>query len=589
MSNATPERNRQWGRQLPRRRLLRGAGLSLAGVGIAGLVGCAGEDGPSQTATATTTGTTTATGTATAQVVEPKRGGTLTMAIAVDPSSLDFFVTPATETKRFTSASYSRLFKYRGSPGTRSIESPVVGDLAESAETADGQHWTVKLKPGVRFHNVDPVSGREVTTEDVQFSWDRATSDTGVNRASFAFVQSIEYPDDRTITFTLDAPNAAFLDFLADANLLWVQPREAGSAFDPSLTAIGSGPWIFKEYRVGSEILFERNPNWYEEGYPLLDEVRIPIIPEYANSMAQFQSGSLDIFSPRATDLLSLRDQVEGGEIFGDLSIGMHQWYFDGDPAAPWRDARVRQAMSMSLDRAAILDLAYEIKNLAAAGVDVRDPWNNVVPAGHSLMWLDPRSEDHGPSGKSFSYDPDEAARLLDAAGYPDGFTTKYQYTGNGYGSQSAQIGEAQAAYLNAIGIQTEIEVQDYASSYYTQTYRGNFTGVAWGPESSFAEPGMYPLRQFTPNALNKSRAEDPILTDLALGQQRELDPERRREMFHEIQRYHATQMYLIPSSYGGGMAWTMTRPEIKNVGGAASRISYLSVGESAPYYWKDV
>src|SRR5207237_394939 len=82
---------------------------------------------------------------------------------------------------------------------------------ATAESTPAGLTWTVKLRPHAKFHNVSPVNGRAVTSDDVKFSWERATGDKGINRAQLSFVTKIQYPDAQTVVFTLQAPNAAFL------------------------------------------------------------------------------------------------------------------------------------------------------------------------------------------------------------------------------------------------------------------------------------------------------------------------------------------------------------------------------------------
>jgi len=518
-----------------------------------------------------------------------RRGGILNVSLNLDPPTLDPYIQPATNTKAFAAYVYSRLFKFKGGPGIRATDAKPTGDLAEAAEsTPDGLTWTVKLRPNAKFHPVPPVGGRSVTTDDVKFSWERATGEKGINRSSFDFVDKAEFPDARTIVFKLKEPNAAFLEILADLNLLWIMPREADGGFDTATAAIGSGPWIFESYTPSVGFKFRRNPDWYETGFPLLDGVNLTIVREYATGLAQFQAGSLDAYGVNAQDLVDLKRQLPQIQLYGELGIGLYYFYLDGNPSAPWRDARVRQAMSMALDRDALLDLAYNVRKLRAGGIDVKDYWNNIIPAAHTRFWLDPKSPEHGESGRFFRYDVAEAKRLLAAAGFPNGFEAKYQYTGNGYGAIHNLIAEASGEFLNQIGIKVTTEVQDYSSKYYTQTYRGQFDGIAFGPETSFPEAGSYPLRQFTPNPLNKSRANDPTLEKLACDQQREMNEAKRRDLFHEIQRYHARFMYLIPSSLGGGTSWSARQPWLKNSTEFGTPVGYANGGEQFPYWWKD-
>lgn len=567
-----------------RRRLLQGMAAGAGGMVVAACGGSSKKEDLSSLITPQTE--TTARGDPFAGA---RRGGVLNASWPSDPPTLDPYLQPATYTKSFAAMVYSRLFKFKGGPGIRGNDAKPTGDLADTAEaTPDGLTWTVKLRSNAKFHNVAPVGGRNVTTDDVKFSWERATGEKGINRASFDFVEKVEFLDPKTISFKLKEPNAAFLEVLADLNLLWIMPREADGRFDTATTAVGSGPWILENYTPSSGFRFRRNPDWYESGFPLLDGVNMTIIKEYASGLAQFQTGGLDTYGINASDVADLKRQLPQMQLSNELVIGLDYCYFDGNPSAPWRDPRVRQAISMALDRDAILDLAYNIKKLRDGGLNVEAPWNNVIPAGHTRFWLDPKSSDHGETGRFFRYDPAEAKKLLAAAGFPNGFEAKYQYSVNVYGATHNLAAEASAEFLNRVGIKTTIEAQDYNAKYYTQTYRGQFDGIAFGPETSFPEAGSYPLRQFTPNPLNKSRTNDPLLQKLALDQQRELNEAKRRDIFREIQRVHAGQMYLVPSSYGGGVTWTGDQAWLKNSKDFRTPVTYANAGEQFPYWWKD-
>ncbi|MGD9890543.1 MAG: ABC transporter substrate-binding protein [Dehalococcoidia bacterium] len=577
--------SRAGGAKTSRRRILQGIAAGTAGGIFAAACGGSGDEQEDLSSVLAPRATTAPDSDPFANV---QRGGILNATFPSDPPALDPYVQAATYTKGFATYVYSRLFKYKGGPGIVSTEAPPTGDLAQSAEsTPDGLSWTIKLRDNIKFHNVAPVNGRAVTTDDVKYSWERATGEKGINRSQLEFIEKAEFPDPKTIVFTLKEPNAAFLEVMADLNLLWIMPREADGGFDTATTAIGSGPWIMENYTPSVGFKFKRNPEWHDSGFPLMDGVNVSIVKEYASGLAQFQSGGLDTYGVNATDIVDLKKQLPETQLVGQLSVSLYQFYFDGNPNAPWRDERVRQAMSMALDRDAILDLAYNVKNLRAGGIEVKDVWNNILPAAHSRFWLDPKSEAHGETGRFFKYDPEGAKKLLAEAGYPNGFEAKYQYSANVYGNSHNLVAQASAEFLNRIGIKTNIEAQDYNAKYYTQTYRGNFDGIAFGPESSFPEPGSYPLRQFTPNPLNKSRADDPVLEKLARDQQRELDEGKRRDMFHEIQRHHAGKMYLIPSSFGSGYAWIAYQPTLRNAADFATPIGYASGGEQFPFWWK--
>src|SRR5205823_2849928 len=136
------------------------------------------------------------------------------------------------------------------------------------------------------------------------------------------------------------------LDLLADANLLWVMPTESESGFNPAKTMIGSGPWLFESYTPSVSFKFKKNPNWFwKSGFPLMDAINIPIIPEYATRLAQFQAGGIDYFAPNSADLVALKANNKDTQLASEVPQVITLFYFDNEATSPWRDPRVRQAI----------------------------------------------------------------------------------------------------------------------------------------------------------------------------------------------------------------------------------------------------
>ncbi|HQW51791.1 MAG TPA: ABC transporter substrate-binding protein [Tepidiformaceae bacterium] len=590
--------DRYWKERRSRRRFLGGAVATGAGAAGLALVGCGDDDDdddtePTSAATTpagTQAGATTPASNATPTPADPyagaKRGGVYRMDQAGDPPTIDPYGNASFLTKGFAAYNYSRLFKYNAGMGVKRRELQPVGDLAESSEASpDGLVWTVKLRKDAKFHNVAPVNGRAVTTDDVKFSWGRATAEANTNRTQLSFIDKVEYPDLTTVKFTLKSPNAAFLDVLADANLVWIMPKESDGGFNPAQQAIGSGPWLFESYQPSVSIKHKKNPDWHVKGFPLMDAVESAIIPEYANRLAQFQAGNTDVSGITAEDIVAVKKAMPNIQLWGDVAQQLSFIFFDPDPASPWaKDPRVKQAVSMAQDRDGMMDLAYNVKKLKSEGLDVSARWNNIIPAGMERFWLDPKSSAQGDSKKFFEYNVKEAKALMAAAGFASGFEAIYQYTANRYGAAFNAVAEAVIGFLNELGIKTTTEVQDYSSKYFTQTFAGNFKGIAYGLETPFPEGGSYPVRLFTDNPLNHSRIVDPELADLAAKQQRELDPAKRKEIFAEIQRKNAAKMHYIPHVIGAGTTWSGFQGWVKNVD--VQTFGYGAGTETVPFRW---
>src|SRR5690606_29762206 len=276
MDNRTNYWTRTARRRFSRRSALRGAGVAGFGLAGAALIGC-GSDDDDPEATSTTAGGGAATGTATGTAAATEtpaggvqRGGTLRLTLLNDPPTIDPFGNTSVTTKEFAAHAYSRLYKLGTGPDISGGEAAPVPDLAESAETDDGQHWVVKLRPGAKFHNVDPVNGREVDAEDVLFTWQDFQDPTNVNRESVSYITDVQAVDASTISFTLEAPSAVFLDTIADGNLLYILPKEADGGFNLAEKAIGSGPWILDRYDISQIMVWRANPDFYGD-VPLVD------------------------------------------------------------------------------------------------------------------------------------------------------------------------------------------------------------------------------------------------------------------------------------------------------------------------------
>ena len=241
-----------------------------------------------------------------------------------------------------------------------------------------------------------------MTTEDVKASWDRASSKESTNKPQSSMpVEKVEYPDASTIVFTMSKPAATFLDVLADTNVFWIMPKEAfNGGFDPAKISIGSGPWVWKDYQPSVKHVMTRNPNWHmggAHGAPFFDGVETAIIPEYANRLAQFLAGNLDLVDVNADDLPSVIKQVSGAKIKRhhrpNARVSASSIRKPQPPGSPRTRASARPSRCASTADA-LTELGYNVNKLRAGGIKVKTPWNNLVPAGQTAWWMDPRHGD---------------------------------------------------------------------------------------------------------------------------------------------------------------------------------------------------
>ncbi len=581
-------------RRVSRRTVLRGAGVAGAGLAGAALIGCGSSNDATATAAAGGTGgaataAASAAASGTAAAMQPKSGGTYRDAIGGDPTNLDPMKAGSFTTKTFSAYVYSRLMKIDTAEGADPFDRLPTPDAAESVEGQDGQHWTVKLKKGIKFQNIAPVNGREMTAQDVVFSFKRLSDPKSPNGVQVKNVTDVTAVDDYTLKFTLAAPSPEFHELLADANLLYIQPQEADGGFDPSLKPIGSGPFMMTEYVASSKLTMAKHPDYFVKGLPYLDGIEQAIIPENAAVKAQFEAGNVDHASIAANDLLDMKKRYPKFSWEPGTGNGMSWLAFSGkdvSPDAPWRDARVRQAASMAIDRDGLLDLAGNAKALRAAGFDspILVRWNNIPEpcAFGPRYWLDPSQASNGDFTKYFKHNPDEAKKLLQAAGVTD-TAMPYQYT-NRYGDTFVSLAEAAGNMLTEAGFKLTPEVQDYNSKYITHTFLGDFQGIVYGLESTLT-PGGYAQRLFSKDPANHGRVLEPEMEDLVKKQAVELDPQARTQIFYDMQRKQGDQMYYVPAQSSSTTTWDGFGARVH---GVRRTRGYGGGTESVMWYWLD-
>ncbi|MSQ42379.1 MAG: ABC transporter substrate-binding protein [Dehalococcoidia bacterium] len=575
---------REGWRRLSRRRLL--ASAAATGIGLAGaaLLGCgSGGDGsalPSPGARGAGATTTPA------AAVMPRQGGAWRLALAADPPTLDPHDHISAMTKTVTAPVYSRLLAYASGPGRPQVNFDTVPDAALTLEAPDAQTYVLRLHPKATF--TAPVN-RPLTSADVKFSFDRFMGNAphharAGDTALLSAVDRVETPDGATVIFRLKEAYGAFAHLLADARALQLMPVETDRAFNPAQTMVGCGPWLFKEYRPGSLVTYARNPTWHlGPDRPYLDALQMSIVREPSAAVSQFLVGDLDTVALQAGEVKRAQASIKGLQVLPANASSIHNITFSGlPPLGPWKDVRVRRAVSMALDRDEMLDAAFGLKELRALGIDLPYRWNGFLPRGITGYWLDPRAM-RPEYAAAFAYAPAEAAKLLDAAGVKEGFAADWHYT-SGYRGGYHTISELVPRLLKAVKITLRPVVEDYASMFIVQTFAGTFQGLA-SIAYALGEPGNYLASLYLPGSpRNTGRIDDPTLTSMIQKVQANPDARERRQQLLDAQEYLTAQMYNVPLPVGPTLAGY--QPQARNVVDYQSQ-GYSSAVDQAPHWWK--
>lgn len=452
---------------------------------------------------------------------EPKQGGTYTILSPADPDMLDPHRQSSIYTHQLAGLVYNKLVSYETGPGVDFTDYNVVPDLAEKWDISeDGKVYTFHLREAY-WHDKEPVNGRQLTAEDVVVTMERIISLPGHQAALLSEVESIEAKDERTVVFTLKQPFAPFLNFMAN-HFMWILPKEGVEGkFDMATDAIGTGPFVLEEWKDNVQAKYSRNPNYYEEGKPYLDEVIFKVVPDPTTRLAAMRTGQTDAVSQISPEELNqlIKSNPEI-TVFEAMFPTQEQIYMDMKKK-PFDDIRVRKAISLAVDRQSMVDRIY-------GGGEISSPVNPSL--GNWALPLEERKE-------LMPYDPDQAKKLLAEAGYPNGFDTTLMVT-DGYGEQLVRVAQWVAEDLRNIGINAEIEIVEYAT-YFSERWPKVDYEMGIGYQTYFQEPDEWLRTQLhTKGTRNWYHISDPEL-DKMLDEQRVIsDVDERREFVHEIQRY---------------------------------------------------
>ena len=260
-----------------------------------------------------------------------------------------------------------------------------------------------------------------------------------------------------------------------------------------------------------------------------------------ASRMAAFLSGKYDLGwefpgSINRTDWIQIKDtlrQKRPNLRTAEFPSNVETHISMRTDQPPFKDVRVRQAVSLAIDRQGMIDSSFE-------GVGTVNP---AVPAG-LLDWALPLGQ-IGENAKYFRHDPAEARRLLGAAGYPSGFPASLCFTtyGSTLLSDNAQL---ILRDLKTVGITAKLDQREYGA-FIASCYFGKLDSMTFGPQTPFLDPDNFLYGMHYPGAAkNQSHVDDPVVTDILIRQRRIHAVAKRREVIHDLQRYLAKQQYYV-------------------------------------------
>lgn len=465
------------------------------------------------------------------------QGGTFVVGLIRDVESTDPTVGGTIDAVNYNMAIADHLV-YMGPDG---LEPWVI----ESWDATPDGVYTWNIRQGITFHD-----GTVLDADAVVFNIERLVVPENDLRygSYFQRMQSIEAVDDYTVVIDMGAFDLEFMERMINIGIVSPTAVEALGA-DFRDAPVGSGPFTFVSYTPGERIVLERNPNYWREGEPFVDELIFRIIPEAGVRLIELEAGtvhyainmdSADLAQAERADLT-----IETGPALGRLILYMNTQRIT-DPA-------VRRAVNHAIDREVLVDVVTNgLANVAYYA----------VPQG---TWA------YNPDIPTYEYDVEGANQLLDEAGWvrgadgvraKDGERLVWEMPADSIPSR-LRAAEIVAAMLSEIGIQVTIRSMDSAA--FTATARGGDHHLAWFQwAGSTADPWVAAGDLHCNYAWNIAQYCNPELDALVDEARTSLDQDRRQELYDEFFTHVQEQSYYV--AIGHLPAVFMARPEVEGV-----------------------
>ncbi len=482
----------------------------------------------------------------------PAMAQTLRMAVGAQVTSLDPHYHNISPNNSFAATIFSNLLEM--DPNSRPVAA-----LAESWRPVGEDSWEFRLREGVRFHN-----GQPFTADDVAFTLERipqVANSPGSFRTYTHSIREVEVVNPTTLRFRTNGPDPSLPANIAQVPMLSRAIHQGASTedFNSGRVAVGTGPFRIVGGRSVDNIQLQRNDAYFEGPEPW-QRVEYRMVTNAAARTASLLAGDVDFIDQVPTaDLARLRrdSNLRLSEIDSLRLVYFHFDHMREDgspfitdhdgrplPRNPLRDIRVRQALSLAVDRAAIVERVME-GNAA--------PINQFMPAG---------TFGHVPELSPPAADPAASRRLLAEAGYPEGFRITLHGPNDRY-PNDARIVQAVAQMWSRVGVRTAVEVQPF-SSFVTRASRQEFSAflVSWGSSTGEPSAGLRSVlgtydRTLGTGSVNRGRYSNPQFDTMLARATQELDDGRREALLRVATRL-AIRDYAIAPTHLQRNVWAM-------------------------------
>ncbi len=465
--------------------------------------------------------------------------GDLIVAWLSEPPTLDPHMSTDQQTSIASSHIYDTLVKH-------DKDLNIQPRLAESWKMVDDVTWEFKLRQGVKF-----TDGSAFNAEVAKANLDRLLDPkTASPRASLVnMIKEITVVDEYTLQLVTDYPYSPLLAHLAHPGVGIVSAEAIKKDYEKVNAGEKAGAWLsqnpagtgtFKldSWEPGQELkLVKNDDHWGNKAK--IDSITFKVVSENGTRIAELETGYAHIIEPVSPSSIARVEGLDGAYLNRQASLSLSYIGFNTEKE-PFNDVRVRQALSMAINKDEVISGIYEGTGIPAVG-----------PLAPDVFGYDP-------SVKPIEYNLDKAKELMKEAGYENGFSTTIWTNDN---QERIKVAEYVQAKLKELNVDVKIEVMEWGA-YLSQTAEGkhDMFVLGWSTVTADADYGLY-LVFHSANAGepgNRTFTKDAELDKLLDEGRKENDPEKRKAIYKRVQEKLvelAPMLYIHHQEYLDGVS----------------------------------
>jgi peptide/nickel transport system substrate-binding protein len=469
-----------------------------ASIIVALLSGCSNTTAP-----ASTTPTPQASTSSSPKAAEGPSGGKLRVGIITDFSTMD----PAKSTTLIDEELYNNIYDdlVMVTPDGKLIP----GLATKWTISDDAKTYTFELRQGVKFHDGTDFNAQAVIDN---WNWIMDKANASPRSSDLVLVQELTAPNPYTLVVKLKTPFTPFLATLSDRTGLISSPtarKKYGDQFD--MHPVGTGPFEFVEWNKNDHLTIKKNPNYWNKGFPKLDEIEFKPIINQSQKLNALISGQVDLIDSIPFQDIPKVENTKGLKLGSGTSFGFSRLYMNFTKPQ-FQNVHLRRAMNYAINRDEINQIIYFGKFVPGYSFFSTASWAN-----------DPNIK--------VTYSIEKAKEELKLAGSPDGFSFTFLSAND---PQSMQLSQLFQSQLAKAGITMKIEALD-SSAITKRTVGGDFE-VAGGGWSGMVDPDQNSYAFAVTGApFNRGKYSNPEV-DKLLQQARELKTnEERKKVYSQV------------------------------------------------------